>query len=126
MSNAPPSRCQLCGRPVAALTKHHLIPRTRHRNKRTKRTFAREETKTRLAWLCDPCHKQVHAVLATKALEREYNTLDALAAHPEIRKFVAWIHKRRALSAVRVRAAKAGSPRGKHDRLTERRNGRKA
>jgi len=26
-----PDRCELCGRVVAALTRHHLIPRTRHR-----------------------------------------------------------------------------------------------
>jgi len=126
MPNTPPTRCQLCKRHVAALTKHHLIPRTRHKNKRNKRELSREDARTRLAWLCDPCHKQVHAVLATKELERKYNTAEALAEHPEIRKSVAWIRKRRTLGSVRVREAKAAGPRGKDDRLAEKRNGRKA
>jgi len=47
--------CQLCGRQVGLLTRHHLIPRTRHANKRNKRDFERKEVKHRIAWLC-PLH----------------------------------------------------------------------
>jgi hypothetical protein len=32
-----------------------------------------------------------HATIDNKELERRYNTLETLAAHPEIRKFVGWI-----------------------------------
>jgi len=83
--------CELCGRVVAALTKHHLIPKARHANKRNKREFDRTEVKHRLAWFCRPCHNHVHALFTEKTLEREFNTLALLAAHPEVTRFVAWI-----------------------------------
>jgi hypothetical protein len=83
--------CELCGRTVAALTRHHLIPRARHANKRTRREFERDEVKRRLAWFCRPCHSHVHALFTEKTLERQFNQVAALAAHPEVAKFVAWI-----------------------------------
>ena len=72
------------------MSRHHLIPRTRHKNKRNKRTFSRREVH-RTVDLCVPCHKQIHVTIDNKELERRYNTLEALAAQPEIRKFVGWI-----------------------------------
>lgn len=86
--------CELCAREVARLTKHHLIPLARHRNRRTQRTFGREEVRERIAMLCRPCHKQVHALLDEKALERSYNTVDALRAHEGVARFVAWVADR--------------------------------
>ncbi len=83
--------CELCGRLVNEVTRHHLIPQTRHSNKKNKRDFDREEVKTRLALLCRPCHKQVHACLTEKELERSYNTLEELKVHREIARFVDWI-----------------------------------
>lgn len=41
--------------------------------------------------LCGPCHRHVHTVLTEKELERDYNTIEALSAHPEVEKFVGWI-----------------------------------
>lgn len=90
----PAGRCQLCGRDVAHLTRHHLIPRTRHSNRRNKREFARAEVHARVAWLCRPCHDHVHSVFSEKTLEREFNTLDRLRADEEIRRFVDWIGDR--------------------------------
>ena len=55
--------------------------------------FEREEMQTRIAMLCRPCHATVHATLTEKELEDAFNTLEALAAHPEIAKFVAWVGK---------------------------------
>ncbi len=94
--------CDLCGRTVDEVTKHHLIPRTRHANKQNKREFDRTEVRTRLALLCRPCHKQVHAVLTEKQLERDYNTLESLKAHEEIGKFIEWIRDRPAGTQVTV------------------------
>lgn len=76
------------------LTRHHLIPRTRHRNKRNKRDFSRSEVKNRILWVCRPCHSHIHRVFGEKELEREYNTREALLGHPEIRRFTDWIAKR--------------------------------
>ena len=86
--------CELCGRTVSIVTRHHLVPRTRHSNKRNKKQFSREEVKTRIAWLCQPCHDHVHVLFSEKTLERDLNTLELLAAHPEVKRFLAWICKR--------------------------------
>ncbi|MEO8439065.1 MAG: hypothetical protein ABI540_02475, partial [Spartobacteria bacterium] len=69
------------------LTRHHLIPRTRHHNKRN---FPRPLVQEAIG-LCRSCHSQVHQVLSVKALERDFNTIEKLRAHPEIAKFEAWI-----------------------------------
>jgi 5-methylcytosine-specific restriction endonuclease McrA len=83
--------CALCKRQVGALTRHHLIPRTRHSNKRNKRDFDRADVKTRIVLLCRPCHNHIHALFTEKKLEREFNTLKSLAAHPDVARFVNWI-----------------------------------
>ena len=85
--------CELCGRAAVDLTRHHLIPRTRHTNQRAKRESTREE-RQEVIWLCRPCHNQVHAVLTEKELERDYRTLAQLTTHPEIAKFIDWIRNK--------------------------------
>lgn len=87
----PLQTCVLCGREVSQLTIHHLIPRTRHKNRKNKRTFSRKEVRGRLILVCAPCHKNIHAVLSNKELERDYNTIDALRCHPKIKNFTQWI-----------------------------------
>jgi hypothetical protein len=82
-------KCVICER-EEKLTRHHLIPRTRHHNKRNKREFDRAEVKITVG-ICRPCHSQIHAVLTEKQLEREYNTIESLRTHPELRKFADWI-----------------------------------
>lgn len=84
--------CALCGRDED-LTRHHLVPRCRHANRRNKRDFAREIVHQTVG-LCRPCHKQVHAVLSEKQLEREWNTIPRLLSHPEIARFVDWIRSK--------------------------------
>jgi 5-methylcytosine-specific restriction endonuclease McrA len=84
-------KCELCGRFVRELTRHHLVPRSRHKKKRTKKAFERREMEKRVALLCRPCHRNVHAAIENKELEQKYNTLEALAAHPSIRRFTRWI-----------------------------------
>jgi 5-methylcytosine-specific restriction endonuclease McrA len=81
--------CALCGR-EENLTRHHLVPRTRHHNKRNKREFDRTMVKETVG-LCPPCHKQIHALFSEKELEREYHSLDRLRADPELLKFIEWI-----------------------------------
>jgi hypothetical protein len=61
MPHAQP--CQLCGRCLSLLTRHHLVPRTRHANKRK---FERKEVKHRIVWLCRACHDQLHALFDEK------------------------------------------------------------
>jgi hypothetical protein len=82
-------KCAICGR-QETLTKHHLIPRTRHHNKRNKHEFDRTTVK-RTIGICRPCHSQIHAVLTEKQLEREYPTIEKLLTHAEVRKFAEWV-----------------------------------
>jgi 5-methylcytosine-specific restriction endonuclease McrA len=85
--------CGLCGRVVERRTRHHLIPRSRHTNKRVKKSFSREEL-NRTVPLCAACHRQIHRTLTEKELEREYNTVEALLSHPDISRFVRWIERK--------------------------------
>ncbi|MFL6568008.1 MAG: hypothetical protein ACJ8LI_02480 [Chthoniobacterales bacterium] len=82
-------RCAICGR-EETLTRHHLIPRTRHSNKRNKRDFERAVVR-QVVGICRPCHSQIHALLSEKELEREYNTIAKLKTHPGLAKFAQWI-----------------------------------
>lgn len=91
MTPPPEKKCELCGRAVPQLTRHHLIPRTRHKNKRNQRDFTRTEVKTRIALICRACHNQIHALFTEKTLERQFNTLESLTQHPEIARFIQWI-----------------------------------
>ena len=84
--------CAICQR-EETLTRHHLIPRTRHHNKRNKREFPRAEVKATVG-ICRPCHSQIHTLLSEKELEREWNTVEKLRAHPEIAKFAEWIRSK--------------------------------
>ena len=86
------TNCAICGR-EETLTRHHLIPRTRHANKRNKREFDRKVVK-QIVGICRPCHSQIHAVLSEKQLEREWNTVERLLAHPEVKKFALWIRSK--------------------------------
>ena len=85
-------RCAICER-EETLTRHHLIPRTRHHNKRNKRDFDRATVKA-VVGMCRPCHSQIHRLLSEKQLERDFNVLEKLRSHPEILKFAEWIRKR--------------------------------
>lgn len=98
-------RCELCGRTVGKLERHHLIPRTRHKNKQNKKAFERREVHERIAMLCGACHDMLHATFGAKELEREYATLSAIRRHPGIRKFVRWVRRRSPGKHVRVRRA---------------------
>ena len=90
-SHADSGTCALCARSVSALTVHHLIPKTRHKNKRNKRTFDRQEVKQRVCLLCRPCHNHIHALFTEKELERSYNTIELLILDNEVQRFVQWI-----------------------------------
>jgi hypothetical protein len=85
------NRCELCGREVSQLTLHHLIPKTRHRNRRVRRDIERDDLRTAVAYLCRGCHNFIHANFSEKTLERKFRTLEALASHPGVARFVAWI-----------------------------------
>ncbi len=79
---------------MSNLTQHHLIPRTRHRNKKIRKEFSRVEMLTHILWVCRPCHNHIHTVLSEKELASRYNNRAALLQHPDILRFVEWLAKR--------------------------------
>ena len=86
-----PPACELCQRPEPFLTRHHLVPRTRHRKKSARKRFSLEEMRARILWLCRPCHNHIHEVLSEKDLETRYHSRAALLEHPDIQRFVDWL-----------------------------------
>ncbi|WP_435979372.1 HNH endonuclease [Psychrobacter sp. DM4] len=95
--------CQLCSRDELVLTRHHLIPRSRHNKSRTQRYFSREEMKTDIAMLCRPCHSQIHSIFDNHELANYYHTIERLQAHSEVQKFIKWVKKRPPDLKIRVK-----------------------
>jgi hypothetical protein len=86
-----PEFCELCERPVARLTRHHLIPKSLHRKKRFQKLFTKEDLVTRTLWVCRPCHSAIHRASGEQELGMHYNTREALLELDEVRRFVDWM-----------------------------------
>lgn len=95
--------CELCGRSGLVLTRHHLIPQSRHNKSRTQRHFSRKNMKTEIAMLCRPCHSQIHRLFDNQELANDYHTIERLRAHSEMQKFINWVKKRPSGLKIRVR-----------------------
>jgi hypothetical protein len=77
--------CPLCQRPIpdgVPQSLHHLIPKLK----------GGKGGPTVL--LHHICHKEIHAALTEAELARDFNTVEALRAHPRLAKFSAWVAKR--------------------------------
>lgn len=82
MGKSYPTTCELCGREGVKTTLHHLTPK--------------EEGGTFLptAYLCIPCHKQIHALFTNKEIVvLSLTTIEALREQEEMKKFIKWIQK---------------------------------
>lgn len=83
MADAADPLCPLCGRRLgedeAWVDRHHLVPRS--------------EGGTESFAIHRVCHSKIHSLFSEKELARLYDTWDALRAHPEIARFVAWVRK---------------------------------
>lgn len=71
--------CPLCERtiPPSQRDAHHLIPKSK----------GGRQTE----YLHRICHRQIHALLTETELARQFNSVEALLAHPDIALFVAWV-----------------------------------
>lgn len=96
--------CPLCERPIPRSQRdaHHLVPKSRGGRV--------------TEYLHRICHKQVHALLTEKELERNYHTAEALLAHPEMRAFIEWVKSKppsfsqRTFKSQRIRKKRHGHP----------------
>lgn len=82
--------CCLCDRERHDITRHHLIPRTTHKNKWVKERFLITTLRETVA-MCKPCHKQIHVLISEKDMAKTYNTVEDLKAHPEVAKWIDWV-----------------------------------
>jgi len=71
--------CPLCQRPNYHPSDHHLVPKCR----------GGKETET----VCRDCHRAIHVTFSNKELERSFNTVEALMAHPGFAKMIRFISK---------------------------------
>ena len=77
--------CALCLRPIppdVPQSLHHLIPR------------AKGGKGGPTVLMHHICHKEVHATLSGAELARQFNTPEALRAHPRLARFAAWVKRR--------------------------------
>ena len=77
--------CALCGA-KCALTKHHLVPQVRCKNKYKEI----KEDPSNLLWICDACHGHIHATFSENELRDLYNTKEKLLASEEMQKYIKW------------------------------------
>ena len=78
----PDPICPLCGRPIPPEVRrslHHLVPRLKG---------GRGGSTVLLHQIC---HNEIHAALTEAELARDYASIEALRAHPQIARFVAWV-----------------------------------
>jgi hypothetical protein len=71
--------CQLCGRHVLKLTRHHLRPK--------------EHGGVETALLCSGCHRQVHALFTNRTLANQYDSLEKLRQDSAIAAYITWARK---------------------------------
>ena len=71
--------CPLCDRkiPPSQRDAHHLVPKSKG-GRHTE-------------YLHRICHRQIHALFTETELARQFNSVDALLAHPEMAHFLAWV-----------------------------------
>lgn len=73
-----PETCALCERPLGRRIEwHHWVPKSR----------GGRET----AALHPICHRVIHASIPNAELARSYAAPEALRAHPDVARFLAWV-----------------------------------
>lgn len=85
IDDAPAPICPLCGRPIpkgAKQSLHHLTPKLKG-GKRGPTVL-----------LHQICHNEIHTTLTEGELARDFNTPEALRAHPRLARFIRWVAKR--------------------------------
>ncbi|OKL38844.1 HNH endonuclease family protein [Pontibacter flavimaris] len=75
--------CELCGREVLNLSRHHLVPR-----EEGGRYGATAE-------LCQPCHSTLHLTFSNRELAQLYNSIPALQQAAPLQKYLKWVRGKR-------------------------------
>ncbi len=102
-SDAGDPICPLCLRPIppdVPQSLHHLVPKLK----------GGKGGPTVL--LHQICHSEIHAALTEAELARDYNTPEALRAHPRLARFLAWVALRPPAFRSRVPGGRRSGGRG--------------
>ncbi len=94
-------KCELCHRTDIELTRHHLLPREEG---------GKEE---HIAYICEACHKHIHALYTNKELAIRLSSLEALRADEKIGKYLKFIKKQPSSKKVRSRKSNERKTRGR-------------
>lgn len=86
--------CELCHRENVVLTKHHLLPREEG---------GKEE---HIAYICEACHKHIHALYTNRELAIRLNTIKDLQEDEKIAKYLKFIRKQPSSKKVRSRKSR--------------------
>ena len=86
--------CVLCNRETDNVTDHHLVPKCRHKQKRTKRMHTRDVRRTTTP-LCQPCHRTIHRFFTEKQLADEFYTIELLKEIDGVERHIDWICKQK-------------------------------
>jgi len=76
-------KCELCGREVEVITRHHLKPKSRGGSKGD------------VAMFCLSCKDMVHRLIPNKDLDRKYDTVKKLLDNHGIIHYIAWVKKQK-------------------------------
>ena len=82
-AEAAAGACPICGRVMvggASLDRHHWVPRT--------------EGGREAATVHRVCHRMLHRLFSERELAVTYNNPEAIAAHPDMQAFVAWVRRK--------------------------------
>lgn len=94
--------CDLCEREVPTITEHHLIPR--------QKGGRFQET----AWLCVPCHKQVHALYSNYELASRLYSIPRLRDEEKIKRYLKFIKKHPGNANFTIKQSKAIRKKGRY------------
>lgn len=78
-------KCELCGF-VGDLQKHHLVPQRTCRNKYKDM----KDDPSNHIYICDVCHRTIHAYFTENELRDGLNTLEALRENDRFAAFLKW------------------------------------
>jgi len=81
--------CATCFRHTA-LTKHHLIPKKRHKKMKNRSINVLLDA---VIYVCRTCHNGIHDLYDEHTLAKEFNTLEKLCADERLRKHFMWVSK---------------------------------
>ncbi|QDU29683.1 hypothetical protein ETAA8_47980 [Anatilimnocola aggregata] len=88
--------CELCLRLLKGKgSRHHLIPRACHRRTWFRNRYSREQRLSTIE-LCSDCHAAIHDLIPDeRELGRSYFTVELLASHPAVAKYLVWVRKQK-------------------------------